>query len=107
MPNVVRLGDAGTSVHPSCVVPVPITSITANGNEVYANGILISTDTDLNSPHGPHGPGSGCPPGSTPYTAGAVSQTVFIGSLGVARINDQYSCTGIITSGSPDVYAGG
>lgn len=110
--NVVRLGDPGTTVHNSCTSPVPITSYTAqgqevneDGKEVYANGILISTDTDLSSPHGPHG-GSGCAPAPTPYTTVNVSQTVFIGGKGVARIQDEYSCTAKITTGSPNVYSG-
>jgi uncharacterized Zn-binding protein involved in type VI secretion len=112
MPEVVRLGDPGTTVHPSCTSPVPITSYTAQGQlvnsggrEVYANSILISTDTDLNSPHGPHG-GSGCAPAPTPYATSDVSQTVFIGGKGVARIEDPYTCTAKITSGSPDVFVG-
>ena len=102
---VVRLDDTGTSVHASCTSPVPITSDSANSKNVYANGILISTDTDVTSPHGPHG-GSGCAPGPSPYSTGNVSQTVFIGGLGVARIEDPYDCTAKITSGSPNVNSG-
>jgi hypothetical protein len=103
--NVVRLADPGTSVHPSCTSPVPIASDSANSKNVYANGILISTDTDVTTIHGPHG-GSGCAPGPSPYSAGNVSQTVFIGGLGVARIEDPYDCTAKIISGSPNVYSG-
>lgn len=105
MPSVVRLDDPGTSVHPSCLTPVPITSNSANESNVYANGILISTATDVTSPHGPHG-GLPCVPGPSPYPSGNVSSSVYIGGKGVARIDDQYACGAIITSGSPNVNAG-
>jgi uncharacterized Zn-binding protein involved in type VI secretion len=103
--NVVRLGDPGTSNHNSCIVPVSITSDSANEVSVYANKILISTSGDVTSDHGPHG-GAPCVPGDATYQDDAVSQTVFINGKGVARINDQYDCTAYIQTGSPNVYAG-
>ena len=103
--NVVRLNDPGTSVHASCLVPVPIASDSANEVNVYANSILISTDGDQTTPHGPHG-GPICVPGPSFYSAGNVSESVFINGKGVARIEDPYDCGAIVTSGSPNVYVG-
>lgn len=103
--NVVRLGDPGTSSHASCLAPVDITSASANERNVYANGILISTETDVSSDHGPHG-GPPCIPGPSIYESIAVSRSVFIGGQGVARINDPYDCGAFIQIGSPNVFAG-
>lgn len=96
MPAVTRKGDADIT-HCSGMVRK------GHSPDVYANGIAISRQGDVNTTH--LLPGSPCPSHSAPITTG--STTVFINGKGCGRIGDGITGCTAVAAGSPNVYAGG
>ncbi len=96
MPAVTRLGDADVS---HCSTPYR----EAHSPDVYANGIPVSRQGDVNTGH--LLPGVPCPSHQAPITTG--SSTVFINGRGCGRIGDAISGCTSVAEGSPDVFAGG
>jgi uncharacterized Zn-binding protein involved in type VI secretion len=94
MPAVTRIGDAEV---PHCSGMV---RAQGSGN-VFANGIPVSRQGDLNTVH--LVPGNPCPAHSSAISAG--SSTVFINGLACGRVGDP-TCTSV-AEGSPNVFAGG
>jgi len=95
MPAITRVGDADV-VH--CSTPVR----TAHSPDVYANGILISRQGDVNNVH--LLPGAPCPSHAAPITTGSTS--VFINGKGCGRIGDGVTACTSVAEGSPDCFAG-
>ena len=96
MPAVTRIGDAD--------VPHCSGMVRAVGSpNVFANGIPISRQGDVNTVH--LKPGSPCPPHAKPITAG--SSTVKVNSKGCGRIGDAISGCTSVAAGSGNVFAGG
>lgn len=83
-----------------CRSPLKTSTDEGNGNNVFANGILIVVQGCKVASH----PLSGC--GNDGSTLSTFSSTVFIGGKGVGRIGDQYG-NNIISSGSTNVFVGG
>lgn len=95
MPAITRVGDADV---PHCSAMVR----SAHSPNVYANGILISRQGDVNTPH--LLPGSPCPIHQAPIASG--SSTVKINGVGCGRIGDGISACTSVAAGSPDCFAG-
>lgn len=70
---------------------------------VNANGIPISRQGDVNTPH--LLPGSPCPAHSASITVG--STLVFINGKGCGRVGDAVTGCTAVAAGSPTVFAGG
>ena len=96
MPPVTRIGDAD-SAHCSGMVRA------VGSPNVFANGIPISRQSDVNTVH--LLPGSPCPPHAAPIASG--SSTVKVNNLGCGRIGDGISACTAVAAGSPNVFAGG
>jgi uncharacterized Zn-binding protein involved in type VI secretion len=96
MPAVTRLGDADVS---HCSTPYR----EAHSPDVYANGIPVSRQGDVNTGH--LLPGAPCPSHQAPITTG--SSTVFINGKGCGRIGDAISECTSVAEGSSNVFAGG
>ncbi len=96
MPAVTRIGDADV---PHCS---GMARAQGSGN-VFANGIAISREGDVNTGH--LLPGSPCPSHAAPIAVG--STTVFINGKGCGRVGDAISGCTSVAAGSPNVFAGG
>ena len=96
MPAVTRIGDADVA-HCS-----GMTRAVGSGN-VFANGIGISRQGDVNTVH--LLPGAPCPPHSAPIASG--SSTVFVNGKGCGRVGDGISGCASVAAGSSNVFAGG
>ena len=96
MPAVTRIGDADVA-HCS-----GMTRAVGSG-DVFANGIAISRQGDVNTGH--LLPGSPCPSHAAPIASG--SSTVFINGKGCGRVGDGISGCTSVAAGSPNVFAGG
>ena len=96
MPAVTRIGDADVA-HCS-----GMTRAVGSGN-VFANGIGISRQGDVNTVH--LKPGVPCPPHSAPIASG--SSTVFVNGKGCGRVGDGISGCTSVAAGSSNVFAGG
>ena len=96
MPAVTRIGDADVA-HCS-----GMTRAVGSG-DVFANGIGISRQGDVNTVH--LLPGAPCPPHSAPIASG--SSTVFVNGKGCGRVGDGISGCTSIAAGSSNVFAGG
>jgi uncharacterized Zn-binding protein involved in type VI secretion len=96
MPAITRIGDADVA-HCS-----GMTRAVGSPN-VFANGIPISRQGDVNTVH--LLPGSPCPPHAAPITTG--SSTVFINGKGAGRVGDAITGCTSVAAGSPNVFAGG
>jgi uncharacterized Zn-binding protein involved in type VI secretion len=96
MPAITRKGDADV---PHCSGMVR----NAHSPDVYANGIPISRQSDVNTSH--LLPGAPCPSHAAPIAVG--STTVFINGLGCGRIGDAISGCTSVAAGSADCFAGG
>lgn len=94
MPSVTRIGDADI---PHCSGMV---RAVGSGN-VFANGIPISRQGDVNTVH--KLPGSPCP--SHAVSIGSGSSTVYVNNKQCGRVGDP-TCTAV-SAGSPNVFAGG
>lgn len=95
MPAVCRIGDADVS-HCSGMVR-------AQGSpDVFVNGIALSRQGDLNTPHLLQG--NPCPGHAAPITVG--STTVFVNGRGAGRIGDAITACTQVAAGSPNVFAG-
>ena len=95
MPAVTRIGDADVA-HCS-----GMTRAVGSGN-VFANGIGISRQGDVNTVH--LLPGVPCPPHSAPIASG--SGTVFVNGKGCGRVGDGISGCTSVAQGSDNVFAG-
>ncbi len=95
MPAVTRIGDADVA-HCS-----GMTRAVGSPN-VFANGISVSRQTDVNTSHDE--PGDPCPSHAAPIAVG--SPTVFTNQLGTGRIGDAISGCTSVAAGSPNVFAG-
>ena len=95
MPAVTRIGDADVA-HCS-----GMTRAVGSG-DVFANGIGISRQGDVNTVH--LLPGAPCPPHSAPIASG--SGTVFVNGKGCGRVGDGISGCTSVAAGSPNVFAG-
>ena len=96
MPAVTRIGDADVA-HCS-----GMTRAVGSG-DVFANGIGISRQADVNTVH--LLPGAPCPPHSAPIASG--SGTVFVNGKGCGRVGDGISGCTSVAAGSSNVFAGG
>ena len=96
MPAVTRIGDADVA-HCS-----GMTRAVGSGN-VFANGIGISRQGDVNTVH--LLPPAPCPPHSAPIASG--SGTVFVNGKGCGRVGDGISGCTSVAAGSGNVFAGG
>lgn len=98
MPAVTRIGDADV---PHCS---GMTRAQGSPN-VFANGIAISRQGDVNTGHlrPPNLPP--CPSHVAPITTG--STTVFVNGVGCGRIGDAVTACTSVAAGSPNVFAGG
>ncbi len=95
MPAVTRIGDADVA-HCS-----GMTRAVGSPN-VFANGIAVSRQSDVNTSH--LLPGAPCPSHTAPIAVG--SPTVFTNQLGTGRIGDAISGCTSVAAGSSDVFAG-
>ena len=96
MPAVTRISDADVA-HCS-----GMTRAVGSG-DVFANGIGISRQGDVNTVH--LLPGAPCPPHSAPIASG--SSTVFVNGKGCGRVGDGISGCTSVAAGSSNVFAGG
>ena len=96
MPAVTRIGDADVA-HCS-----GMTRAVGSGN-VFANGIGISRQGDVNTVH--LLPPAPCPAHSAAIASG--SGTVFVNGKGCGRVGDGISGCTSVAAGSSNVFAGG
>ena len=102
MPAISRKGDTVMSPDGKdrdCAYPVETAVDECNGNNVFANGILIVVKGNKVAAHTK----GGCDPDES--TLSECSGKVFIGGKGVGRIGDKYG-DNTITQGSSTVFAG-
>lgn len=101
MPAVTRIGDKDMK---HCTTPKR-----AEGSpNVFCNGIGISRQGDLNTPH--HAPPhTDEHPFCTTHTAAIAlgSKTVFVNNRGCGRVGDKIGGCTAVAQGSPNVFAGG
>lgn len=95
MPAITRIGDADVT-HCSGMVRAQ------GSGSVFANGIAISRQGDVNTVH--LLPGSPCPAHNAPITSG--SSKVFINGKGAGRVGDAISGCTSVAQGSSNVFAG-
>jgi uncharacterized protein (TIGR02594 family) len=95
MPAVTRKGDADVA-HCSGMVR------DQHSPNVYANGIFISRQGDVNTGH--KVPPAPCPSHTAPITTG--SPVVFINNKGCGRVGDAITGCTSVAEGSPNVFAG-
>ena len=100
MPAVTRIGDADVT-HCS-----GMTRAAGSGN-VFANGIGVSRQGDVNTPHlkPPFPPPIPCPTHAAGIASG--SSTVKVNGKGCGRIGDAISGCTSVAAGSGNVFAGG
>ena len=96
MPAVTRVGDADV---PHCGAMV---RAQGSGN-VFANGIPVSRQGDVNTVH--LLPGSPCPSHNAGIASG--SGSVFVNGKGCGRVGDSISGCTSVAAGSGNVFAGG
>jgi uncharacterized Zn-binding protein involved in type VI secretion len=96
MPAVTRIGDADV---PHCT---PMTRLGCSPN-VFAEGKLISRQSDVNTPHLRPPPVPPCPGCGAPITTG--STTVFINNLGCGRVGDGITACTSVAQGAGTVFA--
>ena len=96
MPAVTRIGDADVA-HCSGMTRA------VGSSDVFANGIAISRQSDINTVH--LKPPVVCVNHTAPITTG--STTVKVNGLGCGRIGDAITACTSVAAGSSDVFAGG
>ena len=98
MPAICRVGDLDL-VH--CSVPARL----QGSSNVFVNGLPISRQGDLNTPHllPPFVPA--CPTHTAPITLGSL--TVRVNGRGCGRVGDYVASCTFVATGSPNVFAGG
>ena len=96
MPAVCRIGDADV---PHCSGMVRL----GGSINVFVNGIGVSRQTDVNTPH--LLPGIPCPTHAAPITVGSL--TVKVNGLGCGRIFDLITGCTSVAEGSSNVFAVG
>ena len=95
MPAVTRIGDADVA-HCSGMTRAQ------GSSNVFANGIGVSRQGDVNTTH--LLPGDPCPAHTAGITSG--SGTVFVNGKGCGRIGDGISACTSVAAGSSNVFAG-
>ena len=95
MAAVTRIGDADVA-HCSGMTRA------AGSSNVFANGIGISRQGDVNTTH--LLPGAPCPPHAAAISSG--SSTVKVNSKGCGRVGDGISGCTSVAAGSSNVFAG-
>lgn len=100
MPAVVRIGDSLSTGH-GCAGSTTLAG--ANQGSVFVNGILAAV---VGAPTASHAvpPDPPCAPHVAFLNAG--SGSVFVEGIALGRVGDSADA-GAMTSGSPDVFAGG
>ena len=98
MPAVTRIGD------PDVTHCTGMTRAVGSGN-VFANGIGISRQGDVNTVHKKPPAAPVCPSHSAPIASG--SSTVFVNGKGCGRVGDGISGCTSVAAGSGNVFAGG
>jgi uncharacterized Zn-binding protein involved in type VI secretion len=101
MPAVTRIGDKDMT---HCTTPTRA----EGSSNVFANGIGVSRQGDLNTPH--HAPPhkDTHPFCNTHVAAISVgSSTVFVNDRGCGRVGDKIEGCTAVAQGSPNVFAGG
>ena len=98
MPAVTRIGDADVT-HCS-----GMTRAVGSGN-VFANGIGVSRQGDVNTTHKKPPAAPVCPSQAAPIASG--SSTVFVNGKGCGRGGDGISGCTSVAAGSSNVFAGG
>ena len=96
MPAVTRIGDADVA-HCSGMTRAQ------GSSNVFANGIGVSRQGDVNTTH--LLPGDPCPAHTAGITSG--SGTVFVNGKGCGRVGDGISACTSVAAGSSNVFAGG
>ena len=108
MPGICRIGDK--EMMECSGIPKRL----GGSNNVFVNGIGVSRQGDINTPHlgQPHlpseagGPHPNCTPRQDFIAVG--SRTVFVNGKGCGRIGDKISGFGTsVSEGSQNVFAGG
>ena len=95
MPAVTRIGDADVA-HCSGMTRAQ------GSSNVFANGIGVSRQGDVNTTH--LLPGDPCPTHTAGITSG--SGTVFVNGKGCGRVGDGISACTSVAAGSSNVFAG-
>jgi|TARA_R110000803_G_scaffold19458_1_gene50898 uncharacterized Zn-binding protein involved in type VI secretion len=95
MPAVTRIGDADVA-HCSGMTRAQ------GSSNVFANGIGVSRQGDVNTTH--LLPGDPCPAHTAGITSG--SGTVFVNGKGCGRVGDGISACTSVAAGSSNVFAG-
>jgi len=95
MPAVTRIGDADVT-HCSGMTRAQ------GSSNVFANGIGVSRQGDVNTTH--LLPGAPCPPHTASIASG--SGTVFVNGKGCGRVGDGISGCTSVAAGSSNVFAG-
>ena len=95
MPAVARIGDADVA-HCSGMTRAQ------GSSNVFANGIGVSIQGDVNTTH--LLPGAPCPAHTAVITSG--SGTVFVNGKGCGRVGDGISACTSVAAGSSNVFAG-
>ena len=95
MPAVTRIGDADVA-HCSGMTRAQ------GSSNVFANGIGVSRQGDVNTTH--LLPGAPCPPHTASIASG--SGTVFVNGKGCGRVGDGISGCTSVAAGSSNVFAG-
>ena len=95
MPAVTRIGDADVA-HCSGMTRA------VGSSDVFANGIAVSRQGDVNTTH--LLPGNPCPPHAAAISSG--SSTVKVNSKGCGRVGDGISGCTSVAAGSSNVFAG-
>jgi uncharacterized Zn-binding protein involved in type VI secretion len=95
MPAVTRIGDADVT-HCSGMTRAQ------GSSNVFANGIGVSRQGDVNTTH--LLPGDPCPAHTAGITSG--SGTVFVNGKGCGRVGDGISACTSVAAGSSNVFAG-
>jgi len=95
MPAVTRIGDADVA-HCSGMTRAQ------GSSNVFANGIGVSRQGDVNTTH--LLPGAPCPAHTARITSG--SGTVFVNGKGCGRVGDGISACTSVAAGSSNVFAG-
>ena len=102
MPKVVRIGDSLSTGH-TCATTTTIASSNQITTNVFANNILIDVVGAPTVSH-PFPPVPLCLPHTAELNTG--SNKVFINGRKVGRVDDSADA-GVMTTGSPNVFAGG
>jgi len=83
-----------------CGSPMQTTTGAIGSPNVFVNSIAVVRQSDVVGVH----PAAGCSTDTSGLSS--YSSTVFVNSLGLGRIGDEYTSDNVIISGSTNVFAG-